>query len=45
MVGGVNAAFPLTEQGEYSSGGTSYTVDYDVSGYTLTGKIGFALGF
>lgn len=45
IVGGVNVAFPLTEQGEYTLGGSSVTVDYDVKGYTVTGKLGVALGF
>lgn len=45
IVGGIDFAFPLTEQGEYSLGGSSFTVDYDVQGYTITGKLGIALGF
>jgi hypothetical protein len=45
VVGGVDLAFPLTEQGTYTLGGSSTTVDYDVEGYTITGKIGVAFGF
>ena len=45
IVGGVDVAFPLTEQGEYTLGGSSTTVDYDVEGYTITGKLGVALSF
>lgn len=45
IVGGVDLAFPLTEQGTYTLGGSSTTVDYDVEGYTITGKIGVAFGF
>lgn len=45
FVGGIDLAFPLTAKGEYTALGTTYTVDYDVKGYTLTGKLGIALGF
>ena len=45
IVGGVDLAFPLTAKGKYSIGSISNTVDYDVKGYTLTGKLGIALGF
>ncbi|SMP66095.1 hypothetical protein SAMN06298221_1232 [Sphaerochaeta associata] len=45
VVGGVDLAFPLTEQGTYTLGGSSTTVNYDVEGYTITGKIGVAFGF
>lgn len=45
LVGGIDVAFPLIEEGTYSIGGSSYTVDYDVKGYTFTGKFGIALGF
>lgn len=43
IVGGVDVAFPLTEQGEYILGGNSTTVDYDVKGYTVAGKLGVAI--
>jgi len=45
IVGGVDLAFPLTAKGTYSLGGSSIEVDHDVKGYTLTGKLGIALGF
>ncbi len=45
IVGGINVAFPLTEVGKYTIGDSSFTVDYDVKGYTLTGKLGIAIGF
>ena len=45
IVGGVDIAFPLTEQGEYTLAGSSFTADYDVKGYTITGKLGVALSF
>ncbi|MDD4220415.1 MAG: hypothetical protein PHR10_09565 [Sphaerochaetaceae bacterium] len=45
IVGGVDVAFPLTSKGEYSFFGVTKTVDYDVKGYTLIGKLGIALGF
>jgi len=45
IVGGVDVAFPLTSKGEYSFFGVTKTVDYDVKGYSLIGKLGIALGF
>ncbi len=45
FVGGINLALPLTEEGKYTFGGSSITVDYDANGYTLTGKLGVALYF
>ncbi len=46
LVGGVGVSFPLTTQGTYTDNvGTSIEDDFDVKGYTVSGKIGVALGF
>ena len=46
LIGGVGVSFPLTTQGVYEDNvGTSIKDEYDVQGYTLSGKVGLALGF
>ncbi|HAF85701.1 MAG TPA: hypothetical protein DCG32_04905 [Sphaerochaeta sp.] len=46
LIGGVGASFPLTTKGTYEdSVGTSIEDEYDVKGYTVSGKVGVGLSF
>lgn len=46
LIGGVGVTFPLTTKGTYEDNiGTSVEDEYDVKGYTVSGKIGVGLSF
>ncbi len=46
IVGGVGVSFPLTTKGIYEDNvGTSIEDDFDVKGYTVSGKVGVGLSF
>ena len=46
LIGGVGVSFPLTTKGTYTDNvGTSIEDEYDVKGYTLSGKVGVGLSF
>jgi len=44
LIGGVGVSFPLTTQGTYTDNlGTSIEDEYDVKGYTVSGKVGLGI--
>lgn len=46
LIGGVGVSFPLTTKGTYEDNiGTSVEDEYDVKGYTFSGKVGVGLSF
>jgi len=46
LIGGVGVSFPLITQGTYTDNvGTSIEDEYDVKGYTVSGKVGVGLSF
>ena len=46
LIGGVGVSFPLTTQGTYTDNfDTSIKEDFDVKGYTFSGKVGVGLSF
>jgi len=45
IVGGIGASLPLATKAKFELSSISYTEDVDVSGFTVKGKIGMALGF
>lgn len=46
LIGGVGLSFPLTTKGTYEDNlNISYEEEFDVKGYTLSGKVGVGFGF